>query len=556
MGGPGIGSPGGPARATLLTRMRIWLDASTWAPTVFPSSLRGVLPSCAFAVVIVAAADGLTFVLEHALQGFAFHGMAGFLALICVAIAWGGAPAAVAAACNAILLSFVFIPPHMNGGVPMRLASLLFTLALGLLAVVLSSSAEARRRASMRQDAERLRLLEAAQQARADADEVRSRLQQVIEALPEAIVLYDAEGRRVEVNGPAAAILGDGALGQHAGHGRHLPRHLDGTPYAYEDLPIVRSLRHGEVVVSEQVLLPNLSSGTECPVLFSCAPLRVDDGSIRGVVAIFQDISALKNIERERENLWATISHDLKNPLTSIYGMGQLLHDDVQRLEEPRRTKAVRKVSTILSATERLLKEINSLVEQSRVHLRPLPARASQQSIDLLALLRQVSTEYQQGTSAHHIQVRASDELFLVPVETDSLHRVVGNMLANAIKYSPMGGTISLELDRLEEPSGAKARLRVTDHGLGIPSADLPLVFDQFFRASNVDGVIAGTGIGLAAVRQLVEQYGGTVSIESDLGQGTTVSMILPLHPEAIEKEAVAKLDPARSVAESVLGTR
>ena len=726
MSTPRIGFPPPLRLAGAFAHVRQWLGASTWAPHVLPAALRRPLLSYAFALGLIGVADCLTALLEHTFAGFAFHGMLGLLALLCVAAAWGGAPGAVAAAGNAILLTYVIVPPHMGPGPLPRLASLVLGLAIGVAAAMLAGSAEARRRGSVQLSAEHKGLVDDAQQARAEAetalrhlralqsmtdaafaslsapdlmrivlarvakelsadsvvlllvtpdqqhlvvhmahgveasladgtlipvgegfagriassrkpltgDDVRgtepvnlspglalaslagvpvllgdqllgvlqaravagtrfddvdvsvlqhvaervawtlehtrhhereqamraeaeadrSRLQQVIEALPEAIVLYDAGARRVSVNRSAAAILGDNALGRQAGDSAQAPRHLDGSFYVYDDLPFVRSLRHGDVVTGEQLLLRNLTTGVEYPILLNSAPLRAGDGSIHGAVSVFQDISSIKDFERGRERLWATLSHDLKNPLTSIYGMGQLLHNDVQLLEEPQRTKSTRIVATILSATERMLTEINTLVERSRVPAVRLSPPDTRQSVNLVAFLRQLAAEYQQGTNKHVIQVCASDEVFLVPIESESLHRVVANVLANAIKYSPEGGNITIDVDRPGTPSAGRVRLRVTDQGIGIPAADLSHVFDQFYRASNVDGVIAGTGIGLAGVRQTVERCGGTVSIESELGKGTTVSIQLPLLPFGSEKEvATTKLDPAAHASEDAL---
>jgi signal transduction histidine kinase len=104
---------------------------------------------------------------------------------------------------------------------------------------------------------------------------------------------------------------------------------------------------------------------------------------------------------------------------------------------------------------------------------------------------------------------------------------VVSNLLSNAIKYSPKGGEVVVSLARIGPDGEAWAELRVTDHGIGINEADLPHVFDRFFRGRNVGLEMSGSGIGLAGVKQIVEQHGGSISIESEEGQGTTVTVLL-----------------------------
>jgi signal transduction histidine kinase len=115
------------------------------------------------------------------------------------------------------------------------------------------------------------------------------------------------------------------------------------------------------------------------------------------------------------------------------------------------------------------------------------------------------------------------------------LVRVLDNLLANGIKYSPNGGEIEVSLARQDDGGAAWAVLAVRDHGLGIPAADRPRVFERFRRARNVVGLIGGTGIGLASTRQIVEQHGGTITVVSQEGVGSTFTVRLPLTPPGDE---------------------
>jgi signal transduction histidine kinase len=106
-------------------------------------------------------------------------------------------------------------------------------------------------------------------------------------------------------------------------------------------------------------------------------------------------------------------------------------------------------------------------------------------------------------------------------------------LLSNAIKYSPEGGLVEVALSWEEEPQGARVTIQVRDHGLGVPANELERVFERFVRGSNVVGRIKGTGIGLAGVRQIVEQHDGTVALASQEGVGTTATIRLPHRPAA-----------------------
>ena len=107
----------------------------------------------------------------------------------------------------------------------------------------------------------------------------------------------------------------------------------------------------------------------------------------------------------------------------------------------------------------------------------------------------------------------------------------MGNLLANAIKYSPEGGEILVRLSEENGETGPGASIAVQDHGMGIPAADLPSIFHRFHRARNVQGVVPGTGIGLASAQSMVKGHGGVITAHSVEGQGATFTIWLPLAP-------------------------
>jgi signal transduction histidine kinase len=109
------------------------------------------------------------------------------------------------------------------------------------------------------------------------------------------------------------------------------------------------------------------------------------------------------------------------------------------------------------------------------------------------------------------------------------LQRALSNLPDNAIKYSPRGGEIVVALEVLSQNESTQVKLTVRDQGIGIPVADLPHVFDRYYRAGNMAGTVSGSGIVLAGVKQIVEQHGGSVGIDSVEGRGTAVSVVLPI---------------------------
>src|SRR5262249_16501498 len=153
----------------------------------------------------------------------------------------------------------------------------------------------------------------------------------------------------------------------------------------------------------------------------------------------------------------------------------------------------------------------------------------------------QAIEEHQQLTDRHTLRLETSVSELKGIWDGDRLERVFANLLSNAIKYSPDGGTVTVTVDAEVEEDGATwALVGVRDEGVGIPAADLPHLFTRSYRATNATGRIGGTGIGLAGAKQIVDQQGGTLGVESIEGAGTTVSVRLPLRPTSAPSPTAA----------------
>lgn len=230
---------------------------------------------------------------------------------------------------------------------------------------------------------------------------------------------------------------------------------------------------------------------------------------------------------RMRDELLAAASHDLKGPLTAIQGQAQLLERRSASVPPAEKERLTAGLKTINSAAKRMAAMINELVDIARLRVGRL-LTLERHPTDLVALARQMAAEAQATTRTHTVRVAASVPEIVGEWDQFRIERVVGNLLANAVKYSP-GGEITVQVAREDEPAGPWAVLAVRDQGIGIPAVDQPRIFERFFRAGNVLGRIRGTGIGLAGARQIVEQHGGTIAVESQEGVGSTFTVRLPL---------------------------
>ena len=268
---------------------------------------------------------------------------------------------------------------------------------------------------------------------------------------------------------------------------------------------------------------------------------RGDDGQPRDVLVISTDITERKRAERalsrlaaaesalqERDHLLATVSHDLKTPLTAIRGQADLLlrHiDSTGTLDVDRARKGLELLRT---AATRMATWIDDLLETARLDA-GRSVELHREPMDLVALAWQVVAEHQRDAQRHRLRVHTRESGLVGVWDPVRLRRVLDNLVSNAIKYSPDGGEIVVSVDLGEAESGPEVCLAVADHGVGIPASDMPHIFERFRRARNVVGRIGGTGIGLHGACQIVQDHGGRIDVESREGRGTTFTVHLPL---------------------------
>jgi len=245
---------------------------------------------------------------------------------------------------------------------------------------------------------------------------------------------------------------------------------------------------------------------------------------------------AIENVElyqqaqkalRGRDELLSIVSHDLKNPVGTVKGYAQLLQRLIKREGTVNSEQVVDGLTKIDETSTKMTALINELVEHARLQSGQ-PLTLDRQTTDLVAMVQQVIEEQQRTTTRHQILLETNLQELVGIWDAIHLQRVIVNLLSNAIIYSPGGGDITVTV---VQPDDTTARLTVRDHGMGIPEAELPHIFEQFQRAGNTRSTIKGVGIGLASTRQVVEQYGGTIVVESQEGVGSEFIVLLPLHP-------------------------
>ena len=245
------------------------------------------------------------------------------------------------------------------------------------------------------------------------------------------------------------------------------------------------------------------------------------DGALVGRIWTLREVTADRRLERLRDAFVAAVSHELRTPLTSVSGFLELLGDEEDSLALTGRTY----LTAARRGTARLQRIVEDLLLVAQIEADLLELHT--EPVDLAELAAAVVEDAGAAAAEKRVAITLDSEGPL-PLEADPtrLGQVLENLLSNAIKYTPAGGAVVLSTSG----SDGDRRIEISDNGIGVPHAELGRLFSRFYRASTATRrEIPGTGLGLVIARAIVESHGGTISLESWEGEGTRVTVTLPL---------------------------
>ncbi len=389
----------------------------------------------------------------------------------------------------------------------------------------------------------------AERQARTEIERQRALLQNLVDELPSgAYLVRGADARLVLANRAAEDVWGaHWPEGQPmaeflAANGPHFVR-PDGYPLEVDELATVRATRTGESVRHYQEIVRR-PDGTALPILLNAVVIDpqvlpssgdATDGDASAalepvVLVVLQDVTALKEAERLKDEFIAIAAHELKTPMTALKGYANMLTRTPAGGEAaPLEEWQIEALDTIDQATTRLVELTDDLLDVARLQAGRLELRL--EPYDLLALARRVIKRLQVISDRHTLVLRSDADYVVALVDVPRMEQVLTNLVNNAIKYSPDGGEVAVTLR--EDTELGVAEVCVRDHGIGIPPAQQALMFGRFARADNAhDRGIKGTGLGLYLSRELVERHGGRIWFESTEGEGSSFYFTVPLAPE------------------------
>lgn len=357
------------------------------------------------------------------------------------------------------------------------------------------------------------RLVENVKKRMTSLEEERTKIIAIMENLVEGVVAFDSKGKVLFTNSSAHRILG---LDAKAIQGRSVweiirNQELAGLVEGCQELAW-HERRQAEVE-----LYPPVSMVLEVYAL----PFPISNQK-KGSVLVLHDVTELRRLEQVRTEFIENVSHELRTPLTAIVGYLETLVDEPS-LETPNNRKFVHVAYQHAERLSRLVEDLRSLseIESGKILLRC-------ELVPLREVAQDVCEMFPNQLSKKKLQI--SNEIgveFSAWADRDRLIQILVNLVDNAIKYTPAGGLISFQAMPLRNQ---EISLQVNDTGQGIPSIDLPRITERFYRVdrarSREEG---GTGLGLSIVKHLLQLLGGTLRVQSELGKGTTMEVILPV---------------------------
>ena len=378
------------------------------------------------------------------------------------------------------------------------------------------------------------------------AKAIPRRVENALDTLAEGLLVLDMDERIALANRAFGSVVGQSPQSLMGHRVREFPWLQPTRSQADSDYPWTRAIREGQLLQGVPLRLADPAKGQR-QFRVNCAPFRDDQGQMRGVLALFEDVTELEETKlaaeaanRAKTEFLANMSHEIRTPMNAVLGFTDVLRRGFEK--DPEQTR--RHLNTIHSSGEHLLDLINDILDLSKVESGKLelePLRCSPHKIvaDVVAMLEVKARE--KGISLRYQPQGPLPET--ITTDPGRLRQMLMNLTGNAIKFTQHGGvTIGARL--VSSPAGPQIAFAVTDTGIGIPPDALAKVFEPFAQAdSSVTRRFGGTGLGLAISRRLAEALGGQITVASQLGQGTVFTATVDAGP----LDGITTLDSERA---------
>lgn len=246
-----------------------------------------------------------------------------------------------------------------------------------------------------------------------------------------------------------------------------------------------------------------------------------ETGYVTGLIAVIHDNTEQEKIDMERREFVSNVSHELRTPLTTMRSYLDALAEGAWQNEEI----APKFLHVTQTETERMIRLVNDLLKLSRMDSEEY--ELNQEFVDFNKFFSAIIERFEFSKSQNvQFQRQFTDESLFVEIDPDKMTQVIDNIISNALKYSPDGGTVCFGIEKAEDD----IIVSIADEGMGIPQDMVKRIFDRFYRADRARSrAMGGTGLGLAIAKEMIQAHGGTIWAESEEGKGTTIFFTLPL---------------------------
>ncbi|GEK90857.1 cell wall metabolism sensor histidine kinase WalK [Alkalibacterium kapii] len=353
--------------------------------------------------------------------------------------------------------------------------------------------------------------------AQESIDAERRRLDSVLTHMTDGVLATDRRGKIIIINEMAQSMLD---IDQETATEKNL----------LTILGVQNDMTLRNILEKQDDILVN-SRQNDIPIILraSFSLIQRESGFISGIVCVLHDVTEQERIEEERKQFVSNVSHELRTPLTSMRSYIEALADGAW--QDP--DLAPRFLEVTQNETDRMIRMIQDLLQLSRIDTGK--GMLNLEIVDLTEMLDHVlnrfdmmihSAEYEDKN--YRIEKAILNESIFVEVDPDRIIQVLDNIMNNALKYSPDGGTISGKMEKKKDT----VLISISDEGMGIPKADITKIFSRFYRVDRARSrAMGGSGLGLAISKEVVEQHGGHIWAESVEGKGTTFYLSLPYVP-------------------------
>lgn len=344
------------------------------------------------------------------------------------------------------------------------------------------------------------------------------RVTQIIDALDAALVAVADDGAILKMNDAYRRLYGRDSFGANLPSPAVEYDDREGEPLPPDGTVLARAIR-GEVLVDERVWLFGVD-GQWRALQVSTEPIESAADEGRTMLVVIHDVTAALEAAEERRLMTAIVTHELRNPLTAIVGHVDLL---LERDDLPPRVAD--QLQIVANASERMQGLVTSALDASRPR-----TRQRSEPVDLVALVGASVASFLPTAHADRLTVEVEGvETLLIYGDAFRLRQAIDNLLSNAVKYTPAGGSIRVLLDPVPDE---QAEIVIEDTGTGMSPADLERLFQPYFRSEQaaLSGV-AGTGLGMVVVQDIVTAHGGTIDVSSSPGNGTRMRLRFPRRP-------------------------